>query len=123
MLDGLKRTVGATAIKSLLNSLAHSKDTQTTIVGVLAGAVLVIPGLDFSKLLAGDIEQICRLAAGLIVCVIGYYATKPGKDGATSLLGVLAAALHLTPGNVQSFVTSFLIAAVGYFVNKPAAKR
>jgi hypothetical protein len=120
MLDGMKRRVAATALGSLLRSLATSNDTKTTIVGAIAGAMLAIPGLDLQKVIAGDTASIARVVAGLLVALIGYLATKQGQDGNTTVLGAIAAALQIQAGSVQSVVSAVVIAAMGYFTNKPA---
>lgn len=121
MLDGLKRKVAATAMGGMLKSLATSKDTQTTIAGVIAGAVLAIPGLDLAKVIAGDPGQIAHLAAGLSVALIGILATKENQDGHTTLLGTVSGALYATSGSIEAITTGVVIALAGYFTNKPTA--
>ena len=121
MFDALKRKIAGNAIGSLLKSLATNNDTKTTITGIIAGAVLAIPGLDWSKVVAGDPEQIARLAAGLLVALLGYLATKIGHDGHTTLLGAGAGALYAAQGSVASITTGVIIAVLGYFTNKPPA--
>jgi hypothetical protein len=120
MFDGLKRKVAATAIGSVLRSLAGSKDTQTTIVGVIAAAVLAIPGLDLTALISGDAHQIARVAAGLVVVAIGWLATKENKDGHTTLLGTVAGGLYASQGSVEAVTTGVVLALVGYLTNKPS---
>lgn len=121
MLDGLKRKIAATAVTSFLKSLATNKDTQTTIAGAIAGAVLAIPGLDMSKVIAGDPGQIGHLAAGLGVALIGFLATKENCDGHTTMLGTVAAAAYASSGSVEAVITGVVIAGLGYFTNKPVA--
>lgn len=118
MLDGLKRKLAATAITSFLKSLATDKDTQTSITGIIAGAVLAIPGLDWSKIIAGDPGQIAHLASGLLLALIGVFATKENADDKTTLLGAFSGALYATQGSVEAVVTGVVIAVLGYFTNK-----
>jgi len=122
MLDGLKRKLAAMAISTTLKSLATSKDTRTTITGIVAAIVLAVPGLDFQKLLAGDVDQIAHLTAALLVAALGYLSTKPDADGKTTLLGAVAGALYAMAGSVEAIVTGTVIAALGHLTNKPAAE-
>jgi hypothetical protein len=119
LFDGLKRKLAGGAIQTLLKSLATSKDTQTTITGIIAGAVLAIPGLDWSKVIAGDPVQLAHLAAGLCVAGIGYLATKQNHNGHTSVLGGIAAGLYASSGGVDAFVTAIIIGALGHNTNQP----
>jgi hypothetical protein len=118
MLDGLKRKIAAKAIGSLLSSLAKDKDTQTTITGLIAAAVIALQ-LDLEKLIAGDPYQIARLVAGLLVAVIGYFATKAKKDGMTTGAGGLAGVLYGCTGQIHDIVMGVMIWLVGYFTDKP----
>ena len=118
MFDGLKRKVAAVALVDLLKSLATSKDTQTTIAGMIAGCVLTIPGLDLSRLIAGDPHQIALVLSGVAVWFIGLLATKEHHDGHTTALGVVAGVLQLCIGNV---VTAVTLALCGYLTNKPVS--
>jgi hypothetical protein len=121
VLDKLKRTIAAKAIMSLLESLAASKDTQTTITGILAGAVLAIPGLDMGKIVAGDPGQISHLVAGLLVAGLGFLTTKENHDGHTTLIGTVAGSAYAMQGNVESITTGVVLALLGYLANKPTA--
>ena len=121
-MDGIKRKIGASVLGSVLKSLATSKDTQTTITGIIAGAVLAIPGLDLAALVAGDAGQVARVVCGLLVAMIGWMATKHGADGKTTLIGVVGGALYASQGSVEAVVTGVVIAALGYFTNKPAGR-
>jgi hypothetical protein len=121
MLDGLKRKVAATAVGALLKSLATSNDTKTTIVGIVAGALLAVPGLKMDALVTGDPVAIAHVVAGLLLAVIGYLATKPGNNGSTSLVGVMAGTLQASSGSVEAITTGLVIAALGYFTNKPVS--
>lgn len=119
MFDGLKRKMAASAGKSLLRSLATDKNTQTTITGLLAAVILAVPGLDLEQVIAGDPAQIARLIAAALVAVIGFLATKYKADGKTSLIGVVAGTLYASAGTLEAAITGTLIAAIGYFTNKP----
>jgi len=115
MLTKLKLTVAAGFLRSTLNSLATSKDTQTTVAGMLAAAVMAIKGLDIGKLLAGDPQQIALVTSGLAVALVGFLATKENHDGHTTLLGAVAAAAQASVGN---FTAAIAMALCGYFTNK-----
>ncbi len=115
MFTKLKLTLAATAIMSLLKTLQTDKGTQTTVAGMLAGAVLAIRGLDVAKLLAGDPQQIALVASGLAVSLVGFLATKENHDGHTTLLGAIAAASQAFVGN---FTAAIAMALCGYFTNK-----
>ena len=123
MLDGIKRKLAAISLMSVLKSLATSNDTKTTVVGLLAGAVLLIPGLDMAQLLAGDPGQIAHVGASLLVAVLGFLATKERHDGHTTLVGTAAGALYAMQGTVETIVTGLIIAILGYFTNKPTEGR
>lgn len=122
MLDGLKLTLAAKALGSLLKSLATNKGTQTSITGLIAGAMLAVPGLDLRKLLEGDTVQIAHIAAGLVVWGIGILATRKGHDGTTSLLGVIGGALQASSGQMQDLTIAIVIAVLGHLTNKPVAE-
>jgi hypothetical protein len=121
VLDGLKRKFAATALTSLLKSLATDKNTQTTITGLIAGAVLAVPGLDVGKLISGDGSQIAHLVAGLLVAALGFLATKENRDGHTTLIGTVAGSAYAMQGSVESITTGVVLALVGYLTNKPTA--
>jgi hypothetical protein len=121
MLDGLKRRLAATALSSLLKSLAISQDTRTTMTGLVAAAVLAVPGLDLPKLVAGDAVQIARVVSGLLVAWIGYLATKRGADGKTTLLGAAAGSLYAVQGSFEAVVTGVVIGVLGHLTNKPGS--
>lgn len=122
MLDGLKRSLAGAAIASVLKSLATNTDTKTTITGILAAAMLAIPGLDWSKVVAGDPVQIAHLGAGLLVALLGYLATKPGHDGHTTFAGVAAGSLYAAQGSIEAITTGLIVAVLGYFTNKPVTE-
>lgn len=117
MLDGFKRKVAGVAVGGMLKSLAQSKDTRTTIMGLIAGAVLAIPGLDLTKLIGGDPVQVAKLASGLLVALIGYWATKANREGASTAAGAAAGALYAVQGSVESIVTAVVIAVLGHVTN------
>ncbi len=121
MLDGLKRKVAAGALTSVLRSLATSKDTQTTITGIIAGAVLAVQGLNMEALIAGDPVQIAHVVAGVLVAAIGLLATKENADGKTTLLGVIAGALYAMPGSVEAITGGVVVAVLGHVTNKAIA--
>ncbi|MBZ5580893.1 MAG: hypothetical protein LAQ30_01585 [Acidobacteriia bacterium] len=123
MFDGLKRKVAATAVSGLLKSLATSKDTQTTIAGLIAGAVLAIPGLDLAAVIAGDPHHIARLLSGLAVAAIGWLATKEGCDHHTTAIGAAAGAVFAAQGSLDKLITGVVVALLGYLTNKPTAKQ
>ncbi len=118
MLDGLKRKVAAGAITSVLKSLATSKDTHTTITGMIAGAVLAVQGLNIDALIAGDPVQIAHAVAGVLVAGIGLLATKENADGKTTLLGVAAGALYAMQGSVEAITGGVVVAVLGHVTNK-----
>lgn len=118
MLDGVKRRVAGVAMGAMLKSLASDKDTRTTITGLIAGAIVAIPGLDWSKVIVGDPAQIAKLVSGLLIALIGFWATKANRDGATTAAGAAAGALYAASGTVESLVTGVIIAALGHLTNK-----
>jgi hypothetical protein len=122
MLDGLKLKLAGAALGSVLKSLATNKNTQTTITGLIAGAILVIPGLNLGQLIAGDPVQIAHLAAGLVVWAISILATHKGHDGTTTVLGVIGAVLQGSSGQIQDLTVAVVIALLGHLTNKPVAK-
>jgi hypothetical protein len=72
MLTGVKARI----IKAFIGSIARSNDTRTTIMGIIAAA-LIAAQLDWTALLRGDPDQI-GLAAGAIVAALwGYWTNKP----------------------------------------------
>ncbi len=117
MLDGFKRKIAAVVIGSTLKSLATSKDTRTTITGLIAAAVLA-SGVDIGKVLEGDPIQIARAVSAVLLAVIGILATRENADGKTSLLGVISGALYAAAGSIEAITTGVVIALVGYFTNK-----
>ncbi len=121
MLDGLKRKIAAAAIMSLLKSLATNKDTQTSITGLIAAAIITIPGLDVAKTIAGDPMQIAHLVSGLLLAGISLLATRENHDGSTTALGTIAGVLQACSGQVADIAVGVVIALLGYFTNKPAA--
>jgi hypothetical protein len=62
--------------KGILAEIAGSNDTKTTILGVLAGALLAAR-LDWGKLLAGDSAAIGQATGACIAVAIGYYTNRP----------------------------------------------
>lgn len=123
MFDGLKQKLAAAALGSVLKSLATSKNTQTTITGLIAGAVLAVPGLDLRQLLSGDPVQLAHVAAGLVVWAISVLATRTGHDGSTTFLGAVAAALQASSGQAGDITTGIVLFLVGYFTNKPTSQQ
>ena len=121
MLDGLKLKIGGSVLGSVLKSLATNKDTQTSITGVLAAAMLAIPGLDLSKLLAGDPLQLAHIGAGLLVALIGWWATKRQHDGDATAAGALAGVLYASTGQISDIATGAIVALLGYYTNKPTS--
>ncbi len=117
MLDGLKRKVAAGAITSVLKSLATNKDTQTTITGMIAGAVLAVQGLNMEALIAGDPVQIAHVVACVLVAGIGLLATKENAEGKTTLLGIIAGALYSMQGSVEAISAGTVIAVLGHLTN------
>jgi primosomal replication protein N len=120
--DGIKRKVAASVVTSFLKSLATSKDTRTTIVGLIVGAVLALPGLDIEALISGDPNQVAKVAAGLGIWAIGFLTTKENADGKTTLVGTVTGALYASQGSVEAVITGVVIAVLGYFTNKQVAK-
>ncbi len=119
MLDVLKRKLAVSILGSALRSLATSKDTQTSIAGILAGAVVAVPGFDLGRLLAGDWMIAAHVAAGLAVALLGIWSTRANRDGHCTLVGILGAALYGCSGQVSDIVTALVIALAGYLTNKP----
>ena len=120
MFDAMKQKFAALAIGSTLKTLATSKDTRTTITGIIAGAALAIPGLDWELLLAGDPVQIAKLVSGLLVALVGILATKRNADGRTTAVGAAAGALYAVQGTLEAVVTGLVVAVLGHLTNKPA---
>jgi len=122
MLDGLKRKFAAGALMSVLRSLATSKDTRTTITGMIAAAVLATKGLNAEQLLAGDPIQVAHAISCVLVAMIGVLATKENADGKTTLLGVVAGALYAAQGSVDTITTGVVIGVLGHLTNKAVTK-
>ncbi len=121
MLETLKLKLACSAVNSALRSLATNKDTQSTIAGILAGAVISVPGFDLSKLIAGDSVQIAHLVAGLLMALIGLWATKARRDGQTTSAGALAGVLYSLSGQINDVIVGVVIALLGFYTNKPVA--
>jgi uncharacterized membrane protein len=119
MLNNLKIRIAASALGSVLKSLATSKNTQTSITGMIAGAVLAVSGLDLRLLLQGDPVQIAHVVAGVLLMVIGILATRKGHDGSTTMLGVIAGVLQASSGQVQDLTVGVIITVLGHLTNKP----
>lgn len=62
--------------KAILGRVASSNDTKATVLGAIAGALLVA-NLDWGKLFAGDAGQIGQAVGAVIAVLIGYYTNKP----------------------------------------------
>jgi len=107
----------------MLRSLATSKDTQTSITGIIAAAVLAYKGLDMQALIAGDPVQIAHVASCVLVAIIGVLATKENADGKTTVLGAIAGALYAAQGAVGNVTTGVVIAVLGHLTNKAAAAK
>lgn len=122
MFDALKSKVVANVLAGALRSLATSKDTQASITGIIAGVVLAIPGLDLGKLLAGDPQQIAHLVAGLLVAWLGWLAGKPGHDGTTTVLGVIAGTLQASSGQIHDITAGVVVAVLGHVTNMGSKK-
>lgn len=71
--------IKAALVKSALGRVAKDPDTQTTILGVLAAALLS-EKLDWGKLIAGDSDQI-GIAIGVVVVALFGYITNTRKKG------------------------------------------
>jgi hypothetical protein len=71
-----KKLIAAKFIESTLGKLSH--DSKTTILGVLAGALLA-GNVDFGKLITGDVGEISKAVASLVVAAFGYYTNKKEK--------------------------------------------
>lgn len=122
MLDKLKFKIAGGLAMTFLRSLATSKDTQSTLIGILAAAVVAVPTFNLSALLAGDLGQLTSVGSALAIALIGWLATKPGHDGSTTLLGAVAGGLHVLPTQtVESVSSAVILAMVGYVTNKPTA--
>jgi len=70
--------VNVRIIRSFLRGLATSNDTRTTVLGIVAAALLAAQ-LDWSKLLHGDPDQIGLAAGALVAALFGYWTNKPTK--------------------------------------------
>lgn len=115
MFDGIKRNIAGGVVRNFISSLATSKDTQTTIVGAIAAVIISINGLDWSKLLSGDANQIALVISALAVWGVGVMTTKENSDGHTTILGIIAASAQAYIGN---FSTALTVGLCGYFSNK-----
>jgi len=65
-------------IRSFLGGLANSNDTRTTVLGIVAAALLAAQ-LDWGKLLHGDPDQIGLAAGAVVAALFGYLTNKPSK--------------------------------------------
>ncbi len=120
MLGKLKRRIAAAALGSLLKSLARDKPTSTTISGIIAGAILAVPGLDLTALIEGEPSQVARVVAGVLVATLGYLAGKETAGGRKTLVGVIAGAAYSVQGSLEALTTGVVIALLGYFTGQPA---
>lgn len=90
---------------------------KTTIAGILTSAVLM-SGVNAGKLLSGDIQEISKLIAALLVGLVGYFAAKRNADGHATVAGVTAGSLYAVSGELQTVITGVVIALLGYLTNK-----
>jgi len=72
MLTGVKARI----IKAFISSIARSNDTRTTIMGIVAAA-LIAAQLDWTALLKGDPDQIGMAAGAVVAALWGYWTNKP----------------------------------------------
>lgn len=62
--------------ESFVRSIAKSNDAKTTVLGLVAAALLAA-GLDWGKLINGDSTEIGKVAGAAVVALLGYYTNKP----------------------------------------------
>ncbi len=116
------RKIAASAVMTALRAAATDNNLKSTAVGVIAAAVVALPGLNVEALLRGDVVQIAHVISALLIAWIGVLATKARADGKTSAIGAAAGALYAVQGSVEAVVTGMVIASAGYFTNKGANK-
>lgn len=119
MLEGLKKRMAVSITGGTLRSLAQDKNTRTTITGMIAAAVLAIPGFDLARLIDGDAAQIAKVISAVLVFLVGLFATREKADGATTALGAAAGAVYACQGSVEAIVTGVVVAVLGHLTNKP----
>jgi hypothetical protein len=78
MLTGVKARI----IKAFVGSIAKSNDTRTTIMGIVAAA-LIAAQLDWTALLKGDPDQIGMAAGAVVAALWGYWTNKPDGEAET----------------------------------------
>ncbi len=69
-----------TLARAFVGTLAKNNDRKTTILGIVAGAVIGAVGIDWTKLAAGDPGQIGIVAGAIVAALFGYYTNKPDKE-------------------------------------------
>jgi hypothetical protein len=68
----------AALIKTALGRVAKDPDTQTTVLGVIAAA-LISEKLDWGKLLSGDPDQVGTAIGVLVVALFGFITNRRKK--------------------------------------------
>ncbi len=71
MLNSVKGLI----VKSVLGKIAGNPDSATTLLGLLAGAV-VASKVDFGKLVSGDGNEIGTAIGAVVVALIGWYTNR-----------------------------------------------
>jgi hypothetical protein len=74
MLTGMKARI----IRAFVSSIAKSNDTRTTIMGIVAAALIAVQ-LDWAALLRGDPDQIGMAAGAVVAALWGYWTNKPDR--------------------------------------------
>jgi len=69
------RFIKALFVKSLVKQLARDNDRKTTVLGIVAAALLAAQ-LDWSRLVAGDAGEIGRAAGVAVAALFGYLTNK-----------------------------------------------
>ncbi len=69
-------------IKAFLGKIAKDPDTQATVLGFVAAAILAAKDLEWNKVLAGDSGAIGTLVACIVVALLGWRTNKTKKVSA-----------------------------------------
>jgi hypothetical protein len=85
MFDGLKRKLAAGVIGSAVAKMAASPDTQTTVLGCMAAA-LIAKQVDFNAILACNLQTCNVDAVGtlLLAIVVGFLGWRTNKRKTTA---------------------------------------
>jgi hypothetical protein len=79
----IPKFIEAAFIKAFLSKIAKDPDTQTSVLGFIAAALLACKEVDWSKVLNGDPGAIGTLVACVVVALLGWRTNKAKAVPAT----------------------------------------